>query len=112
MKVPNKNSPHLEETDADRRRAILADSSLSVNLVSAFAGDRLLTKAEEKRIVDLKKSRGLNFFSDLLYAITHQYFPPEVAEDLWAAVLRHKHELSTDLGRNVRTVVATLDYLS
>lgn len=102
----------FEETDADRRRAILGDTSLSVDLVSALAGDRLLTKAEKKRVVDLKKSRGSNFFSDLLYAITHQYFPPEVAEDLWANVLRHKHELSTDLGRNVRTAVATLDYLS
>lgn len=102
----------LEETDADRRRGILGDHALSVELVSAFAGDRLLTRAENRRLEGLKQARGRSFFSDLLYAITHQYFPPENAEKLWAAVLGHKQELSTLLGRNVRTVVATLDYLS
>jgi hypothetical protein len=64
------------------------------------------------RLDDLKKSRGLRFFSDLLYSITHQFFPPEIAKDLWTEVLRHKIELSTALGRNVRTVFAALDYLS
>lgn len=107
------NNPSLfEETDADRRRGILADNALSVDLVSALAGDRLLTEAEEIRLGDLKKCRGLRFFSDLLYSITHQYFPPEVAEQLWDEVLRHKYRLSTALGRNVGIAVATLDYLS
>ena len=110
--TPNTNSPQIEETDADRRLGILDDDALSVDLVSALAGDRLLTEAEENRLGDLRKSRGLRFFSDLLYSITHQYFPPEAAENLWNEVLRHKMELSTVLGRNVRTVVAALDYLS
>jgi two-component system cell cycle response regulator len=112
MTVPNDNSSSYEETDADRRRDILDDNALSLDLVSALAGDRPLTKAEENRVGDLKKRRGLRFFSDLLYSITHEYFPPEIAEDLWAEVLRHKHGLSTVLGRNVRIAVATLDYLS
>lgn len=112
MTVPDDNPLQCEETDADRQRAILGDNALSMDLVSALAGDRKLTKAEKKRLDDLKKNRRLNFYSDLLYSITHQYFPPETAEDLWAAVLRHKIELSTVLGRNVKTVVATLDYLS
>ncbi|MGB8658389.1 MAG: GGDEF domain-containing protein [Candidatus Zixiibacteriota bacterium] len=112
MTVPNDNSPPFEETDADRRRGILADNALSLDLVSALAGDRPLTEAEKNRLGDLKKSRGLRFFSDLLYSITYQYFPPEFAEDLWAEVLRHKYGLSTALGRNVRIVVAALDYLS
>jgi hypothetical protein len=112
MMVLNTNSSPLEESDADRRRNILDDSAISVDLASALAGDRLLSEAEKKRLDDLKKSRGLRFFSDLLYSITHQFFPPEVAKDLWTEVLRHKIELSTALGRNVRTVVAALDYLS
>jgi len=102
----------LEETDADRRRGILDDHALSVELVSAFAGDRPLTRAETRRLEERKLARGRSFFSDLLYAVTHQYFPPENAEKLWTAVLGHKQELSSVLGRNVRTVVATLDYLS
>ncbi|HTP67058.1 MAG TPA: GGDEF domain-containing protein [Geobacteraceae bacterium] len=112
MRVPNNNSSCFEESDADRRRGILADNALSVDLVSALAGDRPLTGAEEIRLGDLKKYRGLRFFSDLLYSITHQYFPPEVAEELWDEILRHKHGLSTVLGRNVGIAVATLDYLS
>jgi len=112
MTVPNDNSLPYEESDADRRRGILYDNALSLHLVSAFAGDRPLTEAEKNRIGNLKKSRGLRFFSDLLYSITHQYFAPEVAEDLWTEVLRHKYELSKALGRNVRITVASLDYLS
>jgi two-component system cell cycle response regulator len=112
MTVPNDNSSLFQETDADRRRGILADNALSLDLVSGLAGDRLLTEAEKNRLGDLKKSRGLSFFSDLLYSITHQYFPPEVAKDLWTEVLRHKCELSKALGRNVRIAVAALDYLS
>jgi two-component system, cell cycle response regulator len=110
--VQKNSSSSLEETDADRRRGILDYNALSVDLVSAFAGDRPLTVAEEGRLEDLKKSRGIRFFSDLLYSVTHQFFPPEVAENLWVEILKHKTHLSTMLGRNVRTVVASLDYLS
>lgn len=112
MTMPNNNSSLLEETDADRWRGILDDNALSVDLVSALAGDRQLTEAEKIRLDDFKKSRGHRLFSDLLYSITHQYFTPEIAEDLWAEILGHKQELSTVLGRNVRTVVAALDYLT
>ncbi|MBV5317327.1 MAG: GGDEF domain-containing protein [Desulfobulbaceae bacterium] len=112
MKVPKVDARQLEETDADRRRGMLDDHALTVDLVSALAGDRQLTDAENERLGQLKKERGHRFFSDLLYSITHQYFPPLIAEKLWTAVLVHKKELSTVLGRNVRTVVATLDYLS
>lgn len=110
--MPDDNSPPYEETSADRRRGLLADNALSLDLVSALAGDRQLTRSDKIRLRKLKKTRGRTFFSDLLYAITHRYFPPEVAEDLWTEVLRHKDELSTALKRNVRIAVASLDYLS
>ncbi len=76
-----------------------------LDLVSALAGDRPLAEAEKDRLGELRKSRGLRFFSDLLYSITHQYFPPEVAEGLWTEILRHKAGLSTALGRDVRIAV-------
>jgi diguanylate cyclase (GGDEF)-like protein len=104
--------PISDETDADRRRGILDNDALSLDLVSAHAGDRTLTEAEKHRLDELKHARGLRFFSDLLYSITHQYFPPEAAEKLWAEILKHKAALSKVLGRNVRIAVATLDYLS
>lgn len=112
MTVPDDNTPSYEETGADRRQGLLADNALSLDLVSALAGDRQLTETEKIHLGDLKKSRGRKFFSDLLYSITHQFFPPEVAEGLWTDILRHKYEMSTALMRNVRIAVASLDYLS
>jgi diguanylate cyclase (GGDEF)-like protein len=85
---------------------------MSAELVSAFAGDREVTSAERNRIAWQRKSRGSLFFSDLLYAISHQYFAPELASLLWEKILAHKYAISTQLGRNVRFTVATLDYLS
>jgi diguanylate cyclase (GGDEF)-like protein len=113
MTVSNNNDSSLiEETDADRRRGVLASNALSLDLVSAYAGDRALTDAEKDYLVNLESTRGLRFYSDLFYSITHQYFAPQVAEALWAEVLQHKHVLSESLGRNVGLVVAALDYLS
>lgn len=112
MSEQNNHSSQLEETDADRRRGILAIDALSLDLVSALAGDRPLLDTETDRLNALQKSRGALFYSDLLYSITHQYFPQEIGENLWAEIVRHKYELSTALGRNVGVVVATLDYLS
>jgi diguanylate cyclase (GGDEF)-like protein len=111
-KIESINIQNSEETDADRRRGILADDALSLDLVSALSGDRPLTETETIHLHEIKEIRGSRFYCDLLYSITHQYFPPESAEDLWSEVLRHKTGLSTTLGRNVRIVVAALDYLS
>ncbi len=102
----------VEETDADRRRRIVSDGGLSLDLVSAFAGDRALDPGEKQRLEDAKKIRGGRFFSDLLYSMTHLYFSPERAESLWDKIIQHKHSLSGMLGRNVGVAVAALDYLS
>jgi len=110
--VPDYGSRFREETDADRLRGITALDALTIGLVSAFAGDRPLSVDEERLLAEMKDNRGEQFFSDVLYAVTHQYFPPVVAEKLWNEVLRHKHEVSKALDRNVQIVVATLDYLT
>ena len=101
-----------DEGDADRLRGLLATGALSVELASAFAGDRPLTDDEKVRLVGLQEHRGERFFSDLLYAITHQFFAPAAAEKLWVEILQHKYEMSRALCRNVRITVATLDFLS
>jgi diguanylate cyclase (GGDEF)-like protein len=112
MKSEHTYPQPAEESDADRLRGMLSDDALSVDLVAALAGDRQLTTDEEKRFVDVRKSRGFRFYSDLLYSITHQYFPPETAEDLWIEIIHHKYSISELLGRNVGIAVASLDYLS
>ena len=88
------------------------DNVLTLDLVSAFAGDRPLTESETALLEDLKNGHNGTFFPSLLYAITHQYFPSDIAEGLWNEILRHKLELSESLRRNVGIAVAALDYLS
>jgi diguanylate cyclase (GGDEF)-like protein len=83
-----------------------------VDLVSVFAGDRAPSEEEKILLDGLKKERGKQFYSDLLYSITHLYIPPEIAENRWNEIIQHKSEMSKALNRNVRIIVATLDYLS
>jgi len=101
-----------KEADDARLRGLLSPDALTVGLVSAFAGDRPLSAEEGRVICDLEERRKELFFTDLLYAVTHQFFAPAVAKPLWNDILQHKFMLSKTLGRNVRITVATLDYLS
>jgi diguanylate cyclase (GGDEF)-like protein len=103
--------PGKDESDIDRLLMMTTDV-MGVELVSAFAGDRAMTESESALVSAERAKRGAAFFSDLLYAISHHYFAPEIAEDLWEKVLFHKHLISEKLGRNVRITVATLDYFS
>lgn len=100
------------EKDAYRLRRINTTETMSVELVSAFAGDREITEAESARISLLREHRGGIFYSDILYTISHHYFAPDIADDLWKRILAHKYQISERLGRNVRITVAALDYLS
>ncbi|MBA4386978.1 MAG: hypothetical protein C0404_03290 [Verrucomicrobia bacterium] len=84
---------------------------LSLDVVSAVSGDRALSETETASIESLKRARGEGFFTDLLYAVTHQYFAPEIASRLWSEILAHKYSMSQTLRRNVRIAVAALDYL-
>lgn len=101
-----------DESPSDRLRRTTTPEVMSVDLVSVLAGDREMTDAE-RGVIDLRQAqRGELFFSDLLYAISHHYFAPTIAETLWREILAHKRSISSRLGRNVRITVATLDYLS
>ncbi|MDF1566366.1 MAG: GGDEF domain-containing protein [Deltaproteobacteria bacterium] len=102
----------LAESGGDRLRRSVSTEAMSVELVSAFAGDRVMTGDERARIDEQIEERGGVFFSDLFYTISHHYFAPDVAESLWGEVTKHKLAMTKALGRNVRITVATLDYLS
>ncbi|OGR04270.1 MAG: hypothetical protein A2284_00355 [Deltaproteobacteria bacterium RIFOXYA12_FULL_61_11] len=101
-----------DECNIDRLRRTTTPEGMSVELVSAFAGDRSMTEEEKREINEQQTVRGLLFYSDLFYAISHHYFAPEIAETLWGKVLKHKHLLSEILKRNIRITVATLDFFS
>ena len=112
MDAPDRKPTSPSESDNDRLGGLLANDALSLDLVSAFAGDREMTGAEKEAFDDLRMRRGERFFSDLLYAITHQYFEPATAQGLWENILRNKYDMSSVMKRNIRIVVATIDYLS
>jgi two-component system, cell cycle response regulator len=91
---------------------LLSIDALSLDIISALAGDRPLSKAEALMLDNRKNTLGNRFFSDVLYTITHQHFEPDIARTLWQEIIRHKYEMSSALKRDTRIVVATLDYLS
>ena len=84
----------------------------SLDRISAFAGDRELLPQEKEVITNLKKKSGKAFFSDIMFVLTHQQYPPQDAEKLWNAILKHKYEISKILGRNFGIAASALDYLS
>lgn len=104
--------PSNEETDNDRLSALRGTDILTIDLVSALAGDRPLKKADAIQMDKSKTRLGNRFYSDILYAITHQNFEPDLAKTLWGDIIKHKYEMSRALKRNVRIVVAALDHLS
>jgi diguanylate cyclase (GGDEF)-like protein len=106
-----KSSPPASTTGAIFLGTVTRDA-MTVGLASAFAGDRAMNEAERVRVEELESERGKAFYSDLIYAISHHYFAPEIAQAMWHKVLAHKFTMSEKLGRNVRITVATLDYLS
>lgn len=56
---------------------------LSINFISAVAGDRGLTPSEKKIYQKLRKQRGELIYVDFLFLLTHQYYPKETAELIW-----------------------------
>ncbi|MFH0920221.1 MAG: GGDEF domain-containing protein [Fibrobacterota bacterium] len=106
------DSSVLKETNTCQLEKLLCNDAIHLDLVSAFAGDRPLSESEETLLAELKISHGQCFYSDLLYSVTHQSFPPEDAEEVWNKILRHKYSMSVLMKRNIRITVASLDYLS
>jgi diguanylate cyclase (GGDEF)-like protein len=101
-----------DANDKARLDSLLSADVLTLDLVSALAGDRPPSKTEALLFDDMRNARGNRFYSDVLYAITHQHFGSDIAGDLWREIVRHKYEMSKVLKRNIRVAVAALDYLS
>jgi diguanylate cyclase (GGDEF)-like protein len=90
----------------------LESDVLSLDLVAALAGDRRPSESERELLDTLQRSRGDQFYCDVLYVVTHRNFLPQAAADLWSRILQHKCDMSFRMQRNVRIAVASLDYLS
>ncbi len=90
---------------------MLPERGLTVSMVAGLGGDRELSADEKQRLAVLLARREGEIFSDLVFTLTHQWFTPQKAKELWQAILKHKYEISAILGRNVRITVAAVDYL-
>ena len=112
MDTSRSKSSNNGKSDHDRLDGLLSDDALQLDLISALAGDRPLSKAETIILENRKNSQGNKFYSDLLYTITHQHFEADIAKILWQEIVHHKYEMSSALKRDIRLVVAALDYLS
>ena len=112
MNAPGERPSSAEESDEDRLDGLRSANVLTLDLVSALAGDRPLKEAEAVLLDGRKRRLGNRFYSDVLYAVTHQHFGADTARDLWHEIVRHKYEMSGALKRNIRVVVAALDYLA
>jgi diguanylate cyclase (GGDEF)-like protein len=97
---------------ADDLLRLVDEGRIDLRLVAAIAGDRSATRDEQREIDEIKRQRGVKFYSDLLFTLTHEYFSYEIAEELWAEIVDHKRDLLKALGRDVGISVASLDYLT
>jgi diguanylate cyclase (GGDEF)-like protein len=84
-------------------------STLGYEHVLAEAGERPLDEAVRSACLRLRADR--DYYSQLLFALTHKHYPSADAEQVWRRILDHRDRLSAQLGRNPGIAVATLDYL-
>lgn len=90
----------------------LESSGRDLDLVSAIAEDAAPTESQHAALTTWKHERGEAFYSDVLFALTHEAFPPEEAHRHWEQIVVHKAELGRRLGRSVGIAVAALDYFT
>jgi diguanylate cyclase (GGDEF)-like protein len=107
-----KKQSDRRETAKQQLVRILDEDTIDLHFVSVLAGDHGMSAAEQNKLARLKKRRGKNLYSDLLFVLSHLYLPTEQAEKIWDRILEHKAEISAALGRNVGIAVAALDFLS
>lgn len=89
-----------------------AQPGLSYEHVLAEAGERALDDLGKRSVSELRQKRGDDYFSELLFALTHKRYARGQAERLWRNIVAHRDQLSALLGRNPGVAVAALDYMT
>jgi diguanylate cyclase (GGDEF)-like protein len=89
-----------------------AQYGLSYEHVLAEAGERALDEPGQRSVSELRQKRGADYFSELLFALTHKRYAQGQAERLWRNIVAHRDHLSATLGRNPGVAVAALDYMT
>lgn len=82
----------------------LSDSKLTLNAIES------ISKSAEDEERYLKKY-GVQLYSSILLAITHEKFEANDALVLWKNIKKHQKTLEKQLNRNPGIIVSTLDFL-
>jgi diguanylate cyclase (GGDEF)-like protein len=104
------NGKSKRQTESQLFR-LMNRGSIDLDFISAVAGDRPLTEAENEKLTRLLKRRGDALFSDMIFRLTSELYTPDTAREVWGEIVRHKRQLEKQLGRNAGMPVAALDYL-
>ncbi len=88
------------------------ETQIDIQFILEEVGDLAVGLERREHHRRIRKSRGKQLYVDMLFVLTHQHFPIEVAERYWNQILDHKDALNQILGRNAGIVVAALDYLT
>jgi diguanylate cyclase (GGDEF)-like protein len=105
---------HITNEDKIRHKLLELEeeNQIDLQLIMEEVGDLTITLDRRELHQRICDSRGKQLYADMLFVITHQHFPIEVAETCWHQMLDHKDTLNHILGRNTGIVVAVLDYLT
>src|SRR6185503_2857269 len=79
--------------------------------VLAEAGETPLDEGVRSVCLQLRTDHGADYYSQLLFALTHKHYPAGDAEQVWGRIVDHRDRLAVQLGRNPVIAVAALDYL-
>jgi diguanylate cyclase (GGDEF)-like protein len=86
-------------------------SVLGYEHVLAEAGEMPLDEGMKSACLRLRAHHGPDYYSDLLFALTHKHYAASDAQVVWNRFLGHRDRLASQLGRNPGIAVAALDYL-
>jgi diguanylate cyclase (GGDEF)-like protein len=89
-----------------------AHHGLSYEHVLAEAGERPLDQHVLRSVTQVRADHGPDYFSDLLFALTHKRYAVGQAERMWQSIVEHRDRMTAKLGRNPGVAVAALDYMS
>jgi diguanylate cyclase (GGDEF)-like protein len=107
MDKPINNKAKIRHTLLD----LEGETQVDILFIKEEAGEVPMKLARRELHHRLRGSRGNGLYTDMLFVLTHQHFPVEVAEKHWRQILKHQDALRKILGREAGIVVAALDYL-
>lgn len=101
----------FDETPTAEHWILTTKSVLGYEHVLAEAGERPLDEGMRSACLRLREDRGADYYSQLLFALTHKHYAAKDAQAVWGRIVDHRDRLTTQLGRSPGIAVAALDYL-